>query len=216
MANWTPHALCSICAAFVVQLAVATKELGNILLNRSSGQKLFWQRAARHRCCQQKTTPKLTVIKTFQHIWATMQIQGNLVFSALMGTPCKLMPYPHPNMAYLVLQTDINSKQASTNRQTTTYNINNNCPSYRIACYSLESIFIAGQILCVQSSLQHLRLPGPSKKCIDCVNPLCCRFDQTLTESSCFLLRFTRFVSLLCVFFLLIKHFCLTFTFPIS
>lgn len=70
------------------QLVVATRELGNILLNRSNDQKLFWQHTANqsHRRCQQKTTPKLTVIKTFQHTWATMQIQGNLVFSALMGT----------------------------------------------------------------------------------------------------------------------------------
>lgn len=70
------------------QLVAATRELGNILLNQSYDQKLFWQHAANqsHRRCQQKTTPKLTVIKTFQHTWATMQIQGNLAFSALMGT----------------------------------------------------------------------------------------------------------------------------------
>lgn len=68
------------------QLVVVTRELGNILLNQSNDQKLFWQHTANqsHRRCQQKTTPKLTVIKTFQHTWAIMQIQGNLVFSALI------------------------------------------------------------------------------------------------------------------------------------
>lgn len=68
----------------VWQLAVAIKEPGSILLNRFNGQVLFWQHTVNQsRWCQQKTTPKSIVIKTFQHIWATMQIQGNLALSAL-------------------------------------------------------------------------------------------------------------------------------------